>query len=201
LEHFGTLRFGLLNLIVSSGRFAIIRTLFKWDSHMPGRKPISSHGFNLISLMVALAILGIGASLFASMFSRHMKAEYSNQIRADFLDIRNYIANGVDCLESVIPRPTPCDNSFDTSIMLRDRNGKVFVDKNQGGNYTKIGAHYHVRAMCEPCADCPGSRIVTVQARRINKNKITGASEPLHGSKTAWENITDDIPLHCQIPE
>ncbi len=134
-------------------------------------------GFSLISVMIAIGIIGIMSQIMMQYTSNTMRAAQLHQIHSDYEIVRQTLRRRVDCMQTVNPRPVAaCDDMTASTVDVRDESGNVIISKNVLEPVNWLGA-YHLRAVCLPHpVGHPTERAIYIS---IRATKGLGDPQPL----------------------
>jgi len=122
---------------------------------------IKIKGFSLIEALVALAIMSIGIRALTQWQVTAMKANKSNSIRQDIMDIKRAISTYLSCektFESFGPaRPISCA----VPVTLKDKNGNPLTINDKIDSWT-------IEATCESLGS-PGVNGLSIYAKKEGK--------------------------------
>ena len=109
----------------------------------------NERGFSIVSILAALAILGILAAMFSGMFSNQITMRKKIQTLDDLENLRNMIRIGIDCPNTTSSLPATC---VANTLLAIKRSGTapgadLIAKKVSGNAITKIGDFY-VAATC-----------------------------------------------------
>lgn len=140
------------------------------------RSDITS-GFSLIEALVTLSIMSIGGLALMNLNVLGMKANKSNELRADLEDIRRMITNSVGCDQTLgKTRPSTCSGP---NVLLKDKLGRAINSGDKVGSWT-------IEAACESI----GTREVNGLSIYATKKTPTGdfALDPLRNIPWDWSH-------------
>jgi Tfp pilus assembly protein PilE len=106
---------------------------------------------NLVSVMVAMGIVGIFAGIVTQAFRNNLDATGRVADRASAEELRQYIRMGLDCDATKAATPASCAAS---RLIALKRTGTSTIDLVQiptGNKYTAIG-NYSLKAYCTGAA-------------------------------------------------
>ena len=109
----------------------------------------NERGFSIVSILAALAILGILAAMFSGMFSSQITMRKKIERLDDLENLRNMIRIGTDCTNTTSGWAATCTANLDIPIKRSGTApGADLIAKKVSGNaITKIGDFY-VAATC-----------------------------------------------------
>lgn len=131
-------------------------------------------GFSLVSLLVAIGIVGFLGLVVAQTFKGKITAANAVASKGELEDLRNFVRVSFDCTESAKKMPSGCPSG--SEIELRRQSGAIVIAKDGG---TVLGK-YRLRASCGG-----GSEIVITYSPQANKS---AAARPLF----------IEVPLVCR---
>ena len=142
-------------------------------------------GQSLVTVMVAVAVLGTIAVVMSRMMSNGLNANRHVELRGDLESMRRVLAQSVDCTATLTAAGGPGTCSTSSFFALRDRNNNVIGAPSFGA--WKLGA-WHVRS------HCAGNRLNVQYARATSSTAF--ASDPLHPNVTYdWTYGSTTKPL------
>lgn len=109
-------------------------------------------GFSLISLIVALAILGIMIPIFLRYMDNQNAISRKLELRGQREDLRNYIRLGIDCEQTKLTWPSPCKNGQIIELKRNLGASSPLVAAAVGKKRTKVG-NYYLQAQCNGLAN------------------------------------------------
>ena len=111
-------------------------------------------GFTLLEVMVGIGVMSIAGMALMGIINTGMKANKSNDLRADLQDIKRTIADRLSCSDTLGAAPTSCSAS--TVFTLKDKSGHEINPGNKIGSWT-------IKAKCE---DIGGTKGLSVYATK-----------------------------------
>ena len=119
-------------------------------------------GFTLLEVMVGIGVMSIAGMALMGIINTGMKANKSNDLRADLQDIKRTIADRLSCSDTLGAAPTSCSAS--TVFTLKDKSGHEINPGNKIGSWT-------IKAKCE---DIGGTKGLSVYATKRVGGGTTG---------------------------
>ncbi len=149
----------------------------------------SSHGFSLLSVVIALGLLGIITAVVSEMIRSSSVSQQSLELQMDQSAIRRLVLTSTDCSKTVTGGPF----SIDEFLKLVKPTGTTLVAKyTDDGSATKFGKML-VRSVIRQCSSCANGKGIFIEA------KLAGIGQ--YSAKFSnWSDINKGVTLPCVIP-
>jgi len=140
-------------------------------------------GFSLVSILIAVGLLGLGGVILSSILTKTMKGNRSVQMTDELTNMKRVLRNKIDCKKTLDKQSCPSINKY---FPLKDKNDRI-IGVNHG-KFWKFGS-WSLRALCT-------EEDLNIEFAQTD-NHGSFKKDPLTNKTHGWDNLFLDGELSC----